>query len=87
MTSTMNRRSFLSQAGLAAGVAAATARSYTRVLGANDRISLGHIGVGNRGRGLARIAAQLKQSTASGLPKHGGSAGAQGRGCRADLHG
>ena len=47
----MNRRTFLNQAaGLAAGAAAGmTAGSYSRILNANDRISLGHIGVGNRG--------------------------------------
>ena len=28
----------------------ATAISYARVAGSNDRIQLGHIGVGNRGR-------------------------------------
>jgi len=57
----MDRRTFLNRATLTAGAVAATASSYRRILGANDRISLGHIGVGNRGRGLARIAAQLRQ--------------------------
>jgi len=41
---------------------AQTAASYGRVLGANDRISLGHIGIGNRGRGLEYILSQLKDS-------------------------
>jgi predicted dehydrogenase len=36
--------------------------SYGRILGANDRISLGHIGIGNRGRGLEYILSQLKDS-------------------------
>ena len=55
----VGRRSFLGQAGAAvvgAGALGAatrsTALSYGRILGANDRIALGHIGVGNRGRGL-----------------------------------
>jgi predicted dehydrogenase len=58
----MNRRTFLNQAaGLAAGAAAGmTAGSYSRILNANDRISLGHIGVGNRGAGLDAIVATLK---------------------------
>jgi len=41
---------------------AQTALSYGRVLGANDRISLGHVGVGQRGRGLEYILSQLKDS-------------------------
>ncbi len=39
-----------------------TALSYGRVIGANDRILLGHVGVGNRGRGLEYILSQLKDS-------------------------
>src|SRR5215831_15075822 len=53
----MDRRSFLA-AGTTA--LASTALSYSRIPGANDRISLGHIGIGSRGRGLAHIASQLK---------------------------
>jgi predicted dehydrogenase len=47
-----------------AGAAAigSTAVSYGRIIGANDRISLGHIGIGARGRELAAIAADLKGS-------------------------
>jgi hypothetical protein len=58
----IDRREFLSQgARVAAGTAlATTALSYGRILGANDRIALGHVGIGNRGRGLERIVAQLK---------------------------
>ena len=50
----LDRRSFLNKAaGVVAGSAfASTALSYDRIIGANDRIALGHIGVGNRGRGL-----------------------------------
>ena len=60
----IDRREFLSQgARVAAGTAVATtALSYSRILGANDRIALGQIGIGNRGRGLARIASQLKDA-------------------------
>ena len=53
----LDRRSFLNQS---ATVLAGTALSYSRILGANERISLGHIGVGDRGRELAWMAAQLK---------------------------
>ena len=45
---TINRRDFLekSAAAIAGGaVLPSTALSYARVLGANDRISLGHIGM------------------------------------------
>ena len=55
----MKRRAFL-----AAGMAAAgtNALSYGRIAGANDRISLGHIGIGRRGRELALVAAGLKDT-------------------------
>jgi Oxidoreductase family, NAD-binding Rossmann fold len=61
-SSEIDRREFLSQSGrIAAGTAlATTALSYSRILGANDRIALGHVGVGNRGRGLDSIVAKLK---------------------------
>ena len=60
----VGRRQFLGQSGLIAGGAAlaSTARSYASILGANDRISLAHIGIGNRGRELDQIAGALKQS-------------------------
>ena len=61
-STSIDRRSFLSQSTkMAVGAAmATTALSYSRILGANDRISLGHIGIGNRGRELDWIASQLK---------------------------
>ncbi len=64
MKTKINRRSFLNQAAMVTGAGALTssALSYGRILGANDRISLGHIGVGRRGRELAEIVAQLKTS-------------------------
>jgi predicted dehydrogenase len=58
-----DRRKFLARsAGLLAGGAALarTALSYDRILGANDRISLAHIGNGSRGGDLDWIVAQLK---------------------------
>ena len=58
----ISRRGFLGKTALATGAAAlsTTALSYGRIVGANDRISLGHIGVGSRGRELDWIVARLK---------------------------
>jgi len=63
-TTTLDRRSFIRDgARAAAGAAvASTALSYARILGANDRISLGQIGIGNRGSGLAGIVGKLKDA-------------------------
>ena len=61
----MNRRTFLgtTAAAIAGGVVLPhTALSYGRILGANDRISLGHIGIGSRGTDLDLIASKLKTS-------------------------
>ena len=60
----IGRRTFLGESGRLAGGAAlaTTALSYGKILGANDRIALGHIGIGNRGRELAQIAGALKSS-------------------------
>ena len=59
----MNRRTFIQNtAVVAAGTAAlnTNALSYDRILGANDRISLGHIGIGSRGSELDGMVAALK---------------------------
>jgi predicted dehydrogenase len=58
----VDRRTFLNTAaGVVAGSAiASSALSYDRIIGANDRIALGHIGVGNRGSGLQMITSLLK---------------------------
>ncbi len=57
----IDRRTFIQTAGVVAGSAiASSALSYDRILGANDRIALGHIGIGNRGSGLHTMASQLK---------------------------
>lgn len=70
----ITRRRFLNRtASLAAGAATLRAArfggaapmpalSYGRVIGSNDRVSLGHVGIGNRGRGLEQILSQLKDS-------------------------
>src|SRR4051812_48095711 len=54
-----SRRTFL-KAG--AAVIGTSAISYGRIIGSNDRISLGHVGVGRRGRELASVASGLKRS-------------------------
>ncbi|MDZ7723629.1 MAG: twin-arginine translocation signal domain-containing protein [candidate division KSB1 bacterium] len=46
----MKRRTFIKQSAMA--TAALTAAGYSRVLGANERIRVGFIGVGNRGSQL-----------------------------------
>lgn len=59
----IDRRSFINQATslmVGAGALRSPALSYNRILGANDRISLGHVGVGRRGKELAGIVAHLK---------------------------
>ncbi len=43
-------------------LAGATAVSYGRVAGANDRIYVGHVGIGRRGRELASVLAGLRKS-------------------------
>jgi predicted dehydrogenase len=61
--SKINRREFLQKSAVVTVGSAAlsnTALSYSRIIGANDRISLGHIGVGNRGSELDGIVARLK---------------------------
>jgi predicted dehydrogenase len=60
----VDRRHFLERSASMAGAAAVatTALSYSRILGANDRISIGHIGIGNRGRQLVQLAAGLKDA-------------------------
>jgi len=61
---TMDRRTFLTKSAMITGGAAfaSSALSYANILGANDRISLCHIGNGSRGNDLDWIAAQLKTS-------------------------
>lgn len=61
----INRREFLEKSAAAVAVGAMlprTALSYSRTIGANDRISLGHVGIGNRGRDLDLITSKLKSS-------------------------
>jgi len=60
----MDRRTFIKNSAVVAGSMglARTALSYDKILGANDRIALAHIGIGNRGSELVEIVGQLKDS-------------------------
>ncbi|HEV2348560.1 MAG TPA: Gfo/Idh/MocA family oxidoreductase [Terriglobia bacterium] len=63
--SKIDRRSFLDRtAKIMTGAAAlsSTAVSYARIAGANERIALAHIGIGDRGTELDWIASRLKDS-------------------------
>lgn len=55
-----NRRQFLQLAGTATAL---TARSYARVLGANDRIRLAQLGCGGRSRGHLRMVHMASKKT------------------------
>jgi len=59
MTARIGRREFMATtaAGLAATASPLTAASYTRIVGANDRINIGFIGCGARGRGHRNMVA------------------------------
>ena len=64
-SSEITRRAFVEKSAAAiAGstLLPSTALAYSRILGANDRISLGHIGIGSRGTDLDLIASKLKSS-------------------------
>ena len=52
----IDRRTFVKQAGVAALAAGMDARSYARILGANDRIRLGQLGCGQRSGGHVHMA-------------------------------
>ena len=58
----VDRRTFLNQTAgaVAAAVLSSSAFSYSRIKGANDRILLGHVGIGDRGSELEWIVSQLK---------------------------
>lgn len=61
----ISRRDFLKQASLASagavlGTIGLSAKSYGRIMGANDRINLGFIGVNGRGNSQAQVFGKLK---------------------------
>jgi predicted dehydrogenase len=64
-SSQIDRRTFLSKSAAVLATSAIlpkTALSYENIVGANDRISLGHAGIGSRGDDLDQIVSQLKSS-------------------------
>jgi predicted dehydrogenase len=56
----LSRRSFLVASGVAATTAAFSAKSYARVIGANDRVRVGFIGAGGMGSGHIDACRTLK---------------------------
>ena len=59
MKSASSRRDFLKTATAGAAALSVTAASYGRVVGANERIAIGVIGCGGRGRGADRQASNV----------------------------
>lgn len=57
----VSRRTFLQTTGAFAAAASWTAASYAKVIGANDRIRVGFIGVGGMGTGHLNAIASLKE--------------------------
>lgn len=57
----LSRRVFLQSTGTALAATALTAKSYARVIGANDRIRIGFIGVGGMGSGHVGAVRDLKE--------------------------
>jgi predicted dehydrogenase len=57
MKSDMSRRGFINTtaAGVTGAVVALSAKSYSRVIGANDRINIGFLGCGDRNQGHRRM--------------------------------
>lgn len=63
----MNRRTFLRHCAVAGAIPAFTAKSYSRVAGANERVRLGLIGFGLIGRLHARSFQQAKDAQVAGV--------------------
>ena len=59
----MNRRTFVKQAAGTMLVAGMDARSYARILGANDRIRLGQLGCGDRSGGHVHMVTMASKQT------------------------
>ena len=59
---TVSRRQFVGGTGAAATALALSAKSYARVIGANDRIGVGFVGVGGMGTGHLRSFNQIKEA-------------------------
>jgi predicted dehydrogenase len=63
----MERREFLKQAALGTAALASTAASALRITGANDRVNLGLVGAGGRGRLLMKLAAAIPNAEFTGV--------------------
>ena len=60
--SPVSRRTFLQTTGAVAATAALSAKSYARVIGANDRIRVGFVGAGGQGTGHLHVIRDLEKS-------------------------
>lgn len=68
MKKSFNRRKFLSaSAAVGAAASSLTAKSYSRILGANDRINIGFLGCGGRSRGHRNMVAMSIQDKNLGV--------------------
>lgn len=63
VTGQIDRRTFVKQAGGAMLAAGMDAKSYARILGANDRIRLGQLGCGHRSHGHVHMVHMASQQT------------------------
>jgi predicted dehydrogenase len=63
MQDSYSRRRFLRAAAAGSATLALSASSYSRVIGANDRISIGQIGCGGRGIGAHMAGVRARQNT------------------------
>ena len=63
----MERREFLKEAALGTAALVSTATSALRIVGANDRVNLGLVGAGGRGRLLMKLAAAIPNAELMGV--------------------
>jgi len=66
MNTDYNRRDFIKAAATGVTATAMTARSYARIMGANDRIRIAQVGCGGRGR-FAHMAGVHKHDKAENV--------------------
>ncbi|HJL75257.1 MAG TPA: twin-arginine translocation signal domain-containing protein, partial [Candidatus Marinimicrobia bacterium] len=63
-----SRRNFIKKTAVGAmGIATLSARSYDNILGANDRINIGIVGLNGRGQGHIRAVANIRNVTIRAL--------------------
>lgn len=61
------KKSGLAAAGLTTGIACSTAKSYNRIIGANDTIHVGVAGINSRGNALRKTATKLANTNVHAL--------------------